>query len=54
MEIIAFNKKTALTTKFGLRVRSKVVKCCSWTIVLCGAGTWTLGRVDQKQAAGNF
>jgi hypothetical protein len=49
MEIIAFNKKkTFLTSKLGLNVRHKPVKCCTWSINLYGAETGTLGKVDQK------
>jgi len=49
MKIMAFDKmETFFTGKLGLNVRNKPVKCCIWSIVLCGAGTWTLGKGDQK------
>ena len=24
------------------------MKCCIWSMGLCGAGTWTLRKVDEK------
>jgi len=46
----AFNKKKALfTSTLDLKLRKKVVKGYIWSIVLCGAETWTIGAVDQKQ-----
>jgi hypothetical protein len=45
----AFNKKkTLFTSKLGLNLRKKLVKCYIWSIALCGAETWTLGKVDQS------
>jgi hypothetical protein len=45
----AFNKKRALFTRtLDLEFRKKLVKCHNWSIVLCGAETWTLRGVDQK------
>jgi hypothetical protein len=45
----AFNKKKNLfTSKQDLNLRKKLVKCYIWSIALCGAETWTLGKVDQK------
>jgi hypothetical protein len=45
----AFNKtKTHVTSKLDLNLREKLVKCYIWSIALCGAETWTLGKVDQK------
>ena len=37
-----------LTSKLGLNVRKKLVKCYVWSTALFGADTWTLGKVDQK------
>jgi hypothetical protein len=34
--------------KFELNLRKKLVNCYIESIVLCGAGTWTLGAADQK------
>jgi hypothetical protein len=45
----AFNKKnTLITSKLDLNLRKKLVKCCIWSLALCGAETWTLRKVDQK------
>jgi hypothetical protein len=35
----AFNKKTLFTSKLDLNLRKKLVKCYTWSIVLCGAET---------------
>jgi hypothetical protein len=42
------NKKNLFTSKLELNLRKKLVKCYIWSIALCGAETWTLGKVDQK------
>jgi hypothetical protein len=45
----AFNKKQNLfTSKLGLNLRKKLVKCYIWSIALYGAETWTLQKVDHK------
>jgi hypothetical protein len=45
----AFNKKKNLfTSKLKLNLRKKLVKCYILSIALCGAETWTLGKVDRK------
>jgi hypothetical protein len=45
----AFNrKKPVFASKLDLNLRKKLVKCCSWTIALYGAETWTLQKVNQK------
>jgi hypothetical protein len=44
----AFNTKTLFTSKLDLTLRKKLVKCYIWSAALCGAETWTLGKVDQK------
>jgi hypothetical protein len=45
----AFNKgKVLFTSKLDLNLRTKLVKCHIYSIVLCGAETWALLRVDQK------
>jgi hypothetical protein len=44
----AFNKKTLFTSKLDLHLSKKLVKCYIWSIALCGAETWTLGKVDRK------
>jgi len=44
----AFNKKkTPFTSKLGLNLRNKLVKCCIWSMALYGAETWTLRATDQ-------
>ena len=37
--------------QIDLKVRYKVLKCYIWSIVLHGAETWTLRRVNQKHLA---
>jgi hypothetical protein len=45
----AFNKKkTLFTSKLGLNLRKKPVKCYICSIAFYGAETWTLRKVDQK------
>jgi hypothetical protein len=45
----AYNKtKNLFTSKFELILRTKVVKCCVWSIAFYSAETWTLRKVDQK------
>jgi hypothetical protein len=45
----AFNKKRVLSTsKMGLELRKKLVKCYIRSIALYGAGIWKLRAVDQK------
>jgi hypothetical protein len=44
----AFNKKTLFTCKLDFNLRKKLVKCCTWSIALCGAETLVLREVDQK------
>jgi hypothetical protein len=47
MVTAAFNKKkTLFTSKLDLNLRKKLVKCYIWSIVLYGAETWTLRKVD--------
>jgi hypothetical protein len=49
MEKTALNKKKILfTIKLYLCLRKKLVRCCIWSIALCGSATWTLRKVDQK------
>jgi hypothetical protein len=44
-----FNKKkTLFTSKLDLELRKKLVKCYIWSIVLYGAETLTLRKLDQK------
>jgi hypothetical protein len=44
----AFNKKKNIfTSKLDLNLMKKLVKCYIWSVALCGAETWTLGKVDQ-------
>ena len=45
----AFDKKRALfTSTLDLKLRKKLLKCYIWSIVLYGAGNWTLRAVNQK------
>ena len=46
----AFNKKRVLfTSTLDLELRKKLVKCCIWSIALCGAETGTVRAADRKQ-----
>ena len=40
---------TVVYMSVDLELRKKLVKCYIWSIALCGAETWTLRAVDQKQ-----
>jgi hypothetical protein len=45
----AFNKKkNFFTSKLELNLRKKLAKRYIWSIALCGAEMWTLGKVHQK------
>jgi hypothetical protein len=45
----AFSKENTLfTSKIGLNLRKKLVKCYIWSIALYGAETLTLRKVDHK------
>jgi adenine specific DNA methylase Mod len=45
----ALNKqKTLFASKLDFNFRKKLVKCYMWSIVLYGAATWTLRRVDPN------
>ena len=49
----AFNVKQArLTSKLELHVRKKPVKCCIWSIGLCGAETGILRKVGMMHLKG--
>jgi len=41
-------KKNIFTSKLGLHLGKKLVKCYMWSIALYGAETWTRCRVYQK------
>jgi hypothetical protein len=41
-------KKALVTSKLGLNLRKKIVKCYIWNTALCGAENRTLRQVDQK------
>jgi hypothetical protein len=43
-----FNKKVFFTSKLGLNLRNKLLKCYIWSTTLYCAETWTLKKVDQK------
>jgi hypothetical protein len=45
----AFNKtKNLFTSKLGLNLKKKLVKCYIWSVAFYGAESWTLRAVDQK------
>jgi hypothetical protein len=39
---------TLFARKLDLSLRKTLVKCYIWSIALCSAETWTLGKGDQK------
>jgi hypothetical protein len=41
-------RRRLFTSKLGLELREKLVKCYIWSIALYGAETWTLRKLDQK------
>jgi hypothetical protein len=41
-------RRRLVTSKLDLNLRKKLVKCYILSIALCGAETWTLGKVDRK------
>ena len=41
-------KKTIFTSKLGLNLRKKLIKCYIWSMALYGTETWTLRAADQK------
>jgi hypothetical protein len=44
----AFNtKKAHFTSRLGLNLRNKLVKCYIWDIALYGAESWSLRKEDQ-------
>jgi len=42
------NKRIPFTSKLGLNLRNKLVKCYVWRTTCYGAENWTLRNVDQK------
>jgi hypothetical protein len=49
MKKAAFDKnKVLFTSKLDSDLRKKPIKCYIWSVALCGAGTWTMRKVDQK------
>jgi hypothetical protein len=41
-------KKTLFTSKLGLNLKKKLVKCYIWSVAFYGAETLTLRAADQK------
>ncbi|KDR16678.1 hypothetical protein L798_09068 [Zootermopsis nevadensis] len=41
-------KRIILTSKLGLELKKKLVKCYVWSVTLYGAETWTLRKKEQK------
>jgi len=41
-------KKTLFVNKLNLSLEKKLMKCGIWSLAVCGAGTWTLRKKDQK------
>jgi hypothetical protein len=44
----AFNKKTLFHKQIGLIFEEETYECYIWSIVLYGAETWTLRKIDHK------
>jgi hypothetical protein len=47
-EAVFKKKRSLFTSTLDLELRKKLVKCYIWSIALCGAETWRLRAVDQK------
>ena len=44
---VAFNKKkTLFTSRLGLKLRKKLVKCYIWSVAVYCAENWTLWKLD--------
>jgi hypothetical protein len=49
IEKVAFKKRKNLcTSKLKLNLTKKLIKCCIWSVPLCGVENWTLRRVVEK------
>jgi hypothetical protein len=44
----AFNKKNLLTSKLGLNLRKKLVKCYIWSAAWCGAENWDTSEIRSE------
>jgi hypothetical protein len=44
----AFKKRALYTSKLAVNLRKTLVKCYTWNVAFCGAGTGTVRRVDQE------
>ena len=48
-ELTGYNKnKTPFTNKIGLKLREKLIKCCTLRIAVYGPETLALGSMEQK------
>jgi len=45
---VAFNKNSLFIRKLDGNLRKTLVNCYTWSIILYGAETWTLRKVDTK------
>ena len=48
MTKVVLNKNTLFIRKLDGNIRKTFVNCCTWSIILYGAETWTLRKVDKK------
>jgi hypothetical protein len=48
MEKEVTTRRNIFTSKVEVKLKKKPVKCCILSIVLCGAETWALQKLDQK------
>jgi hypothetical protein len=44
----SISKKALVTSTLDLNTRKKPADCCILEDNLCGAGTWTVQKADQK------
>jgi hypothetical protein len=44
----AFKKRRLFFQKIGHYLKDETGKVFNWFVALCGAGTWTIGRVNEK------
>ena len=47
-----FSREKTLSTSNLDYLRKKLLKCCVWSLILCGAEHWTVWKVDQNYLIG--
>ena len=46
-------KQLLCSNNLSLEIKKKLIKCCIWSVALCGSETWTLGK-DEERAINEF